>query len=363
MKKVLWVVIFFFLFPCMVHAMSAECALVMDADSARVLYSKNEEKEKLIASTTKIMTAIIAIEYGDLETLVTVDNDVLKAYGSAIYIEVGEELTLKELLYGLMLRSGNDAAIEIANHVAGSMDSFVYLMNQKAKELGMNHTVFYNNHGLEEQNGKGNTSTVYDMALLMRYAMRNDEFKTITSTKEITVKSSYKTYIWPNKNKLLKMYEYTTGGKTGYTEKAKRTLVTSASKDGKNLIVVTFNDGNDFTDHMNFYEDYFKQYQMVTIVDKDNYKINDTYYNGNLFVTDSFKMLVSESEKKDINTNVVLDKLDYYEDGDYVGYVEIRLKDKVIGSENIYIRKTEENQEEKGFWSRVLDYIFFWKTI
>lgn len=362
MKKLLLLAVLL-LFPLKVLGLSAECAIVMDQDSGRVLYEKNIDKSKLIASTTKIMTAVIAIEYGNLDDLVIVDESILKAYGSAIYIEVGEELTLKELLYGLMLRSGNDAAIAIANHVSGSMEGFVFLMNQKASELGMNNTIFYNDHGLEEDDGKGNTSTAYDMALLMRYANTLDEFVNITSTKEITVKSNYKTYIWPNKNKLLKMYEYTTGGKTGYTEKARRTLVTSASKDGKNLIVVTLNDGDDFTDHMNLYEEYFDNYELSTIIDKDNLAINDDYYKGNLFVNNSFKMLVNKDEKKDVNINVVLDKLDFYEDGDYIGYIEVRIGKNVINKENVYVRKEENlvKEEKKSFWSRVLDYLFFWK--
>ena len=145
-KLILAVIVVLLIFPLKVSALSAECAIVMDQDSKRVLFEKNMDKEKLIASTTKIMTAVIALEYGDLDTLVEVGDEVLKAYGSAIYIEVGEELTLKDLLYGLMLRSGNDAAIEIAYAVAGNMESFVHLMNEKAKDLGMKNTIFYNNH-------------------------------------------------------------------------------------------------------------------------------------------------------------------------------------------------------------------------
>lgn len=361
MKK-LFLVVVLLIFPLKVSALGAECAIVMDQDSKRVLYEKNMDKEKLIASTTKIMTAVIALEYGDLDTLVTVGDEVLKAYGSAIYIEVGEELYLKDLLYGLMLRSGNDAAIEIAYAVSGSMESFVHLMNEKALELGMKNTIFYNNHGLEENNGVGNTSTVYDMALLMSYANTIEEFREITSTEEITVKTNYKTYLWQNKNKLLKMYEYTTGGKTGYTEKAKRTLVTSATKDNKNLIVVTFNDGNDFNDHMNLYEEYFNEYETVEIVNKDTYKINDEHYNGNLFVNKSFSMLVKEEEKEHISTNVILNKLQDYEDGECVGYVEIKIDDEVLETLSVYVKKYEEEKNvEEGFFKKLLSFLRFWK--
>ena len=130
------------------------------------------------------------------------DNSVLKSYGSAIYIEVGEQIRLKDLIYGLMLRSGNDAAIVIANEVAGSMDNFVYLMNKIAVDIGMKNTIFLNNHGLEEESGQGNLSTAYDMAILMKYAMKNAIFREITSTKTYKVSTNYKTYVWVNKNKM-----------------------------------------------------------------------------------------------------------------------------------------------------------------
>ncbi len=360
-KLILAVIVVLLIFPLKVSALGAECAIVMDQDSKRVLFEKNMDKEKLIASTTKIMTAVIALEYGDLDTLVEVGDEVLKAYGSAIYIEVGEELTLKDLLYGLMLRSGNDAAIEIAYAVAGNMESFVHLMNEKAKDLGMKNTIFYNNHGLEENSGVGNTSTVYDMALLMSYANTIEEFKEITSTKEYTVRSNYKTYIWPNKNKLLKIYKYATGGKTGYTEKAKRTLVTSATKDDKNLIVVTFNDGNDFNDHMNLYEDYFNAYESVEVINKDTYEINDEYYNGNLFVNKSFRVLAKEEEKDAISTNVVLNKVKDYVDGECVGYVEVKIGDEVVEKLSVYVRKNEEKGEKQGFFKRLISFLQFWK--
>ena len=165
MKKILLAFLIFLFIPKLTNAVSAESYVVMDYDTGRILSSKNPEKEKLIASTTKIMTCIIALEKGDLTSIRKVGEEVLKAYGSAIYLSLEEEITLKDLLYGLMLRSGNDAAIEIAYHISGSMEDFVALMNQKAYELGMTNTKFLNNHGLEENDGSGNTSTAKDMAV------------------------------------------------------------------------------------------------------------------------------------------------------------------------------------------------------
>ena len=156
-----------------------------------------------------------------------------------------------------MLRSGNDAAAELAYQVGGSMEGFSLLMNNLAKDIGMKNTNFINSSGLEDGEN-ANVSTVYDMALLSSYAIKNKDYREIVGTKKITVKTNFKTYIWHNKNKLLTSYEYCIGGKTGFTKRARRTLVTNASKDNVNLTVVTFNDGNDFEDHKDLYEKYFK---------------------------------------------------------------------------------------------------------
>ena len=202
--KYLWLLILF-LIPFKVYGTSSY--IVMDADSKRVIEGANTQEKKLIASTTKIMTAIIAIENGSLDDKVKIDKDVLKAYGSNIYVEIDEEITLRDLLYGLLLRSGNDAAIEIANCIAGSMDEFVKMMNDKAKNLGMENTTFINSSGLENDEKLGNTSTAYDMALLMSYAIDNKTFVEISGTKRHIATTNYKTYDWYNKNKLLTRYK------------------------------------------------------------------------------------------------------------------------------------------------------------
>jgi len=360
MKKILVIWLLLVVFIPKISALSAEAAVVIDADSGRVLFGRNENKEKLIASTTKIMTAVIAFEYGDPESVVTIDESILKAYGSAIYIQVGEEIKLKDLVYGLMLRSGNDAAIAIANHVAGSLEAFVLLMNERANDIKMTSTKFLNPHGLEENSGEGNTSTAKDMALLMRYAMQNDQFKEITGTKSITVKSNYKTYVWQNKNKLLNNYDYTTGGKTGYTEKAKRTLVTSATKDDKNLVVVTLNDGNDFNDHESLYNQHFEKYQIVSILDKETFTVEDHKFNGaTLFIDKSFKMLVTNKEQSQINIKIKLNDVAKYDDYNKIGIAEVYLGDKLIHEESMYIKK-DNTDESPSFWQKFISWFKKW---
>ena len=257
------------LFPFKVKAIAAESAILIDGDSGRILYQKDAKKEKLIASTTKIMTALVAIENGNLNKKIKVGEEILQAYGSAIYVEMGEKITLKDLLYGLMLRSGNDAALVIAHNVASNEEDFVKLMNQKAKQLDMQQTIFYNPHGLENQDGNGNTSTAYDMAHLGG--------------------------------------EFILGGKTGFTKKARRTLVSSANKNNGNLIAVTLNDPNDFQDHQNLYETYFSKYHSVLIFDTKKDQIQDeAYANKILYLKKDVKIMLTKEEEKNIKININL---------------------------------------------------------
>lgn len=345
MKKIL-IFIILWLFPISAYALSANSAIVMDLDSGRVLYEKNIHKEKLIASITKIMTAVVALENARYTDEVEIGPEILKSYGSGVYIQIGEKITLEELLYGLMLRSGNDAAMAIAKYIGGGMEGFVKLMNEKAISIGMENTVFYNSHGLEESGSKGNMSTSYDMAILTKYAMKNKKYKEIVSAKSKTVKTNYKTYVWTNKNKLLHQYKYTTGGKTGFTEKARRTLVTTATKDNKNLIIVTLNDPNDFENHKKFYETYFENYNLITILDKDNFKAIENYYKKDkLYIKNDYKALFTKNEEKGLKLNIKLKKIKNAENKDKIGEVEVMLKNKVIHKENVYLKKQEISQK------------------
>lgn len=347
MKKFLVVVIVFLCFPKVTVAISARNMIAMDMDTKRVLYEHDINSKHLIASITKIMTAIVAIENADLESEVTVTDTVLKSFGSGIYIEIGEKIKLKDLLYGLMLRSGNDAALMIAEHTSGNVLDFVSLMNEQAKKIGMNNTNFINPHGLENNDGVGNTSTAYDMALLSSYAMQNPIYQEIVKTKNYTCKSNIKTYSWTNKNKMLINYEYTTGGKTGFTEKARRTLVSTASKDGMNVTIVTLNDPDDWFDHETMYNNIFTEYKNVLIIDKNTFKVqNDKFYEkDNLYVSDDVYIMLKDKEKKDISLDIVLNKDKNYETNDRVGTIKIKLKDKVLKEVNIYVKKNENKEK------------------
>lgn len=355
MKKV--IIVLFLVAVFNVKAYSAESMYALDLDNDIVYYDHNSNEEKLIASVTKIMSAIVTIECVDLEKEVVVGDEVLKAYGSAIYIQKGEKLKLKDLLYGLMLRSGNDAAVVIAKNVAGSMESFVSLMNEMAIKLNLNNTYFYNNHGLEENDGKGNVSTARDLAILTKYAMKNKTFRAIFGTKSYKVKTNYKSYSWINKNKLLHSEDYITGGKTGFTKKARRTLVTTGSRNNINVVVVTLNDGNDFLDHKKMYESIFRNYKAVLVVDKDKLNIKDEkYYKGDkLYLKDSIYVSVKDDKKEKIKVNYDLYK-EKYKDKDVVGKVRITKDGKLIREDNIYVQVMKKNEKSMkksifGKWS------------
>ena len=346
MKKI--ILILLFLFPVCVHGIetSARSAILMDMDSNRILYEKNIHEKRSVASISKIMTAVVAIESGKIDDKVVIGTEIKSAYGSGIYIQIGEEMTLRDLLYGLMLRSGNDAALAISNYVGGNVENFVALMNEKAKELKMTNTIFNNPSGLDED--EGNYSTAYDMALLTSYAMKLDDYRSITSTKKYNLSTNKNTYSWINKNKLLSTYKYSTGGKTGFTEIAKRTLVSTATKDNTNLVVVTLNDGNDWNDHKNLFEYGFSNYTNLKILSAGDIKIyNEEYYNNyNLYIKNDYYYLLSNSESDNLIFKYKLSKLRKINNGNQAGVLQIYLGDKKIHEEKIYVKEIKKGKKK-----------------
>lgn len=340
---------FLFCLPFTVSADTAKSTIVMDLDSGRILYEKNANQKRLIASITKIMTAIVAIEEGDLTEKITVGEEVLSMYGTNIYVEVGEKMKLRDLLYGLLLRSGNDASVVIAKAIAGSEEKFVNLMNKKAQEIGMKNTIFKNPHGLDEETE--NYSTAYDMALLSKYAYKNKTYRNIVSTDKYEVSTGKKTYLWYNRNKLLTTYEYCTGGKNGYTPRAGKTLVTTASKKGLNLTIVTLSDGDIYNNHIDLYEDFFSKYKRYKIIDKNNFRIDKEFVDEDVYLEDSFYYPLTSNEVNDIKT--VVHFLDDSATNE-IGTIEIFLSNQKIGELPIY-RKIKKKEQFSFFeWLRQL---------
>ena len=324
MKKI--ILLFFILYICNVKASSI---IAYDMNTKQILHSINIHEKRPVASISKIMTAILACESGKLDDIVTVGEEINKSYGSGIYISENEEMSLRDLVYGLMLRSGNDASFSIAKYLGGTVDNFVDMMNKKALELGMKDSIYNNPNGLDD-NG-GNISTAYDMALLTSYAMKNEEYKKIVSTKSHTVKTNMNYYKWKNKNKLLFTYKNTTGGKTGYTKKAKRTLVTTASKNGMDLVIVTLNDGNDFKNHKDTYEKLFEKYKNYSVLKKGDISIVNLVNDKLYYINESFNYDLDDKDKDNI---IIEFKKDYKDDR--VGKVRVLLYGKELFDEDVY---------------------------
>ncbi len=240
-------------------SVSAAKAVLMDADTGRILYEKDADSRSLIASTTKIMTGLLVCESCDLHDTVKIPNEAVGVEGSSIYLQHGEVLTVEALLYGLMLHSGNDAAVALAIHTAGTVEDFVGMMNAKAAELGLEHTHFANPNGLDAEEHYG---SALDLAKLSAYALRNPDFYAAASCKQASFGSRYFT----NHNKMLFRYDGAIGVKTGYTKAAGRILVSAAERDGKRLVAVTINAPDDWNDHAALLDYGFSQYTTQTVV-------------------------------------------------------------------------------------------------
>ncbi|WP_419719990.1 D-alanyl-D-alanine carboxypeptidase family protein [Paenibacillus illinoisensis] len=319
----------------------AQSAALIDVTSGRILYSKDGDKELRIASLTKIMTAIVAIEQGKLDDKVKVSSTAFAKEGSSLYLKLGEEMTLENMLYGLMLRSGNDAASAIAEHVGGSEEGFVLLMNQKAEEIGLKHSHFMNPHGLDAD---GHYSTANDLARLTAYALHNPVFKRIVATEDKSAPNPNESweYSWHNKNKMLRLYEGADGVKTGYTKKAFRCLVSSATRNGQQLAAVTLNDGNDWNDHARMLDFGFENFPLVEIAQKEQPVANTDVITGR-----GFTYPLAESEKSGVTKRLVLttnpaetrgEKNEEQLDPSFglAGRIDLELKGEFIGSIPVY---------------------------
>ncbi|MEA4832812.1 hypothetical protein SDC9_89050 [bioreactor metagenome] len=246
---------------------------LMDADSGALLLSNNMNARLPIASTTKIMTAIVAIENSSPDEIVTIDKAAAGTEGSSAYLYAGEKVLMLDLIYALMLQSANDAAAAIAIHISGSIQDFAALMNEKAADLGMKNTHFTNPHGLHNQN---HYSSAYDMSLLLSYAIKNELFALVASAK------SYRTHpveksterFFSNHNRLLHLSQECIGGKTGYTKNAGRCLASAFRRDGKTLCLMTIDDGNDWNDHLSLAAYGFSLYNDIELLAAEGFKLD-----------------------------------------------------------------------------------------
>lgn len=274
---------------------------VVDAETGRLLSGSNAHAQAPIASLTKMWTALVAIENSNLDEKVVISRQAALSEGSSIYLEPEEKITVETLLYGLMLRSGNDAAYALAEHTGGSFDGFIDLMNEKAALYGLKKTYFTNPSGLHHDL---HLSSAYDTAMMLKIALENDTFRKIATT--VNYKSEEKNGVtWQNKHRLVQEQNGAVADKTGFTKAAGRTLATYFEKDGKKVIVVTLSESNDWQVHKQLANQIFSQYDVVTVSEKGEYKATE---DKKVTLNKPIKLLVNKQEEQELRNVIQLSR-------------------------------------------------------
>ncbi len=344
-------------------SVSAQSAFLLCVNNNSVVFEKNSDTRMSMASTTKIMTTLITLEHSQSDNKEVTFTKNMIAEGSSMYLKEGYKLRLSDLATGMMTVSGNDAANAAAISIAGSIENFSKMMNDKAKQIGMESTNFVTPSGLDDEN---HYSTARDMAYLMAYAMTNDNFADLTSKKNVKVdfiSPDDMSITYGNHNKLLSLYDYCNGGKTGYTKKSGRCLVTSAEKDGVKLIAVTLNAPDDWNDHINMYNYGFSKLTAVNGVDK-NYSIDADVVGGEkntvkVKPVKSVDYVKSDSDTGEVTRKVIMDNFLYapIEKGQVVGTVQYYINDKKLCEVPLIAESQIEYKEiEKDFFDSICDF-------
>ena len=338
-------------------SVGAQTAVLYCPDNEQVFFSKNPNKKMRPASTTKLMTALLTLEYAAEDNKQVKFTREMIAEGSSMYLKVGEVVTLRDLAAGLMMCSGNDAANAAAISIDGSLEKFSDRMNKRAEEIGMKNTHFVTPSGLDDDD---HYTTAYDLALLMSAALKNDEFRKLTCERSDTVnfiKPKNKVVTYSNHNRLLSMYGYCIGGKTGYTMAAGRCLVTAAQKDGLTLVSVTLNDRNDWNDHIALYDYGFERYMMKCLDDTDFYTdvgaVGGEYDKITVGSNDVTNVVVSSEDYDRVERSIYMDNFLYapIREGDVAGKVLYTLDDKVLAEHKLVsMSKNNSLKENKSLW-------------
>ena len=334
---------------------SAKSAALYEPITKTFVYTKNEHARLPMASTTKIMTALVALENSELTDTVTVDSRSVGIEGSSAYLKEGDRYTIEDMLYALLLQSANDAAVAIACEVGGDTESFVEMMNERVLSLGLENTHFDNPNGLD---GDTHYTTAHDLALITAEAMKNDSFRRITSTYKKTVTNGDSSRLFVNHNKLLKMYDGCTGVKTGFTKKSGRCLVGSAERDGLSLITVTLDAPNDWQDHKKMLDYGFGIYENRVFAEAGEYSydlpvINSKGKTVRVANTAALSAVMKRTEAEaqahiklpkyiiaPVNEGDILGSVIFTVDGEMIGKLDLVALDEVKteGKKNIIIR-------------------------
>ena len=339
--------------PIPACGISAEQAIVVDGETGRILYEKRADERGLIASTTKMMTALIVCEQSNVLDRVRIPKVAVGIEGSSMYLRESEVLTVQELLYGLMLQSGNDAAVALAIYCGGTVEGFVQLMNDKAHRLGLENTHFVNPNGLD---APGHYSTPRDLAKLAIYALKNPIFAQTVSTKTIKIGERY----LRNHNKLLWKVEGADGVKTGFTKAAGRILVSSARRDGRRLIAVTFNDPNDWLDHQQLLEQGFSDYKLKNIIYNGQVLgqmtiVGDSAEQVPIISNDDFSVALRTGEHWHIELPAKSFEYAPVREGQDAGIGHIFIDDEPVGSVRLVYGDSADPQKspQKPWWKSI----------
>ena len=338
-------------------SVSGRAAVLYQPESDLVLYAKNADQRLPMASTTKIMTALIALETCKLDEVVDIDDSAIGTEGSSAYLRLGDQLTVEELLYALLLQSANDAAVAIACHIGGDVDGFSSIMNERAASLGLSDTHFTNPHGLDH---KKHYTTALDLARITAEAMRNEKFCEITSTYKKTFATEERSRTYVNHNKLLNQYDGCIGVKTGFTKKSGRCLVSAAERDGLRFITVTLNAPSDWADHTAMLNFGFATLEKVIISTENDHIYKLPVIDGEkdcITVTNKsgFDMIVERADRN-INEQVRLVRyaIAPIREGDRLGEIIYSIDEEVVTRIPLVATESVNKKENVGLFKKIL---------
>ena len=343
-------------------SISAKSAVLIEADSGEIVFEKNAEEKLPMASTTKIMTALVALEHGDMEKNVEVSDGAVGIEGSSIYLKCGEVILMRDLVYGLMLESANDAAAAIAYEISGGIEEFACLMNETAEKLGLENTHFTNPHGLDDES---HYTTASDLASLTAAALRNNEFREIVSTykKTIPLNGDEGTRLLLNHNKLLKTYENAIGVKTGFTKRSGRCLVSAAEQNGVTMIAVTLNAPDDWNDHKAMLDYGFSKFERVVVAEPHGVFVDLPCIGGTKSVvrcsnTDGLELTLEKGAR--VVTRIEADR--YFpapvKVGDALAKAVFYVNGEVVGTLPLYAEHDVQcDEKELSLFERILHFL------
>lgn len=340
-------------------AVSARSATLYQPETKRSLYSKNSDERMPMASTTKIMTGLLALENCEMSDKIRVDNSAVGIEGSSAYLKAGEVVSVEELIYALLLQSANDAAVALAYYIGDDVEGFVELMNERAKEIGTKDTHFTNPHGLDDEE---HYTTAQDLALITAEALKNEEFKKIVSTYKRSFSDGERTRLYVNHNKLLQRYDGCIGVKTGFTRKSGRCLVSAAERDGLTFIAVTLDAPNDWSDHSSLFDFGYERLEKVTFAKSGEYAYRLPVVDGRKDSVvasnpDGAEIIIDKGEHQ-VGQHLKLVKFAVapINEGDILGEIIYTLDGEEAAKVTIVATETVDKKEKRGFFDKLLSF-------